>query len=216
MVNAANINTGNRSAPNPSSFGHSFLDYSIVGCGALILLLVILLLDAYEYVTVPGASMLRGGGLGKTVGSDIVMSARDQGAAMEAMDASATKEDLDKAKRDVDAAKATLAKVHAEIEEIVSKTEDNMKEEKTTKAEKNGENPTKVIETPEEIKKEEAKKEEIVEAIVEKELGIDKWCGTCIWNNYTTCDNRKNWLMSRYGISEAVAKEGVAEFCIKK
>ena len=153
MVNAANVNTEKRNTLNPSSSGYSCLDYSIVGCAAIILLLIIVLLDAYEYVSVPGASMLRGGGLGKVVGSDIVVSAREQGAAMEAMTASATKEDLDEAKREIEEAKATLVKLRAEVEKTVEKVEVDLKQEKAAEAAKNGESP--IIETPEEKKKEE-------------------------------------------------------------
>lgn len=216
MVNTSNDNTGKRNTPSPSSSGYSCLDYSIVGCAAIILLLIIVLLDAYEYVSVPGASVLRGsgGGLGKAIGSDVVVSAREQGAAMEAMTASATKEDLEEAKREIDEAKATLAKLHAEVAKIVDKAEVELKEEKVVEAAKNGESP--IIKTPEEKKKEEVKKEEIVETIVDKELGIDKWCGTCIWNNFVSCDRRKDWLMITYKITEEVAKESCAQWCIKK
>ena len=216
MVNATNVNTGKQNTPNSSPHGHSILDYSIVGCFALIFLLVILLLDAYEYVTVPGVSSLRGGGRGGTVGSDVAaMSAREHGAAMEAMTASATKEDLDEAKREIAAAKAVIDKMHAEVETVVGKVEDHIKEE-AAEAAKNGENPTAIVETPKEKMQEIVKKEEIVETIVEKELGIDKWCGTCIWKNNFTCDKRKSWLMERYGITEVEAKEACAEFCINK
>jgi hypothetical protein len=212
MVNATN-NTGKRTTPNSSPPGHSILDYSIAGCFALIFLLVILLLDAYEYVTVPGVSSLRGGGRSGTVGPD--MSARENGAAMEAMTASATKEDLEEAKREIADAKAIIAKMHAEVETIVGKVEDQAKEE-ATEAAKDGENPAAVVETPEEKMKEIVKKEDIVETVLEKELGIDKWCGTCIWNNAFACDKRKSWLMEKYGITEVEAKEACAEFCIKK
>ena len=120
MVNATN-NTGKRTTPNSSPPGHSILDYSIVGCFALIFLLVILLLE--------------GGGRSGTVGPDV--SAREHGAAMEAMTASATKEDLKEAKREIADAKAKIAKMHVEVERIVGKVEDHVKEE-AIKAAKNG------------------------------------------------------------------------------
>ena len=198
MMNATN-NTGKRTTPNSSPPGHSILDYSIVGCFALIFLLVILLLE--------------GGGRSGTVGHD--GSAREHGAAMEAMTASATKEDLKEAKREIADAKAKIAKMHVEVERIVGKVEDHVKEE-AIKAAKNGENPSSVVKTPKEKMQEMVKKEEIVETVLEKELGIDKWCGTCIWNNAFACDHRKSWLMERYGITEVEAKESCAKFCIKK
>jgi hypothetical protein len=201
---------------NPSPPGRSILDYSIVGCFVLIFLLVLLLLDAYEYVTVPGASSLRAGGRGRTIDSNVVVSARDQGAIMEAMTASASKEDLEEAKRDIDAAKDILAKTRAEVEIVVGKVDDHLKEVKTAEAAKSDEKPVTVVETPKEAMQKEVKKEELVEAMVEKELGIDKWCGTCIWNNFAKCDRRKEWLMAKYKITEVVAKEGLKEFCFKK
>jgi hypothetical protein len=187
-----------------------------VGCFVLIFLLVLLLLDAYEYVTVPGASSLRAGGRGRTIDSNVVVSAREQGAIMEAMTASASKEDLEEAKRDIDAAKDILAKTRAEVEIVVGKVDDHLKEVKTAEAAKSDEKPVTVVETPKEAMQKEVKKEELVEAMVEKELGIDKWCGTCIWNNFAKCDRRKEWLMAKYKITEVVAKEGLKEFCFKK
>jgi hypothetical protein len=159
MVNATN-NTGKRTTPNSSPPGHSILDYSIAGCFALIFLLVILLLDAYEYVTVPGVSSLRGGRRSGMVRPD--MSGREHEAAMEAMTGSATKEDLEETKREIVDAKATIAKLHAKVETIVDKVEDKIKEEEI-KAAKDDENPAAVVETPEEKMQEIVKKEEIID-----------------------------------------------------
>ncbi|KAL3781289.1 hypothetical protein ACHAW5_003047 [Stephanodiscus triporus] len=116
---------------DPSPPGRSILDYSIVGCFVLIFLLVFLLLDAYEYVTVPAPPSPARGRTGRTIDSNVVESARERGAIMEAMTASASKEDLEDAERDIDAAKAILAKTRAEVEIVVDKIDDNLKEVKT-------------------------------------------------------------------------------------
>jgi hypothetical protein len=40
------------------------------------------------------------------------------------------------------------------------------------------------------------------------------WCGTCIWNNFTPCNERLNFLMRHYHISEIEAMEGIGrEYC---
>jgi hypothetical protein len=82
------------------------------------------------------------------------MSAREHGAAMEAMTGSATKEDLEETKREI-AAKAAIAKLHAKVETIVDKVEDKIKEEEI-KASKD-------VENPEEKMQEIVKKEKILD-----------------------------------------------------
>jgi hypothetical protein len=39
------------------------------------------------------------------------------------------------------------------------------------------------------------------------------WCGNCRWNNFTSCDARKGYLMHRYGKTELEAMEGTREYC---
>jgi hypothetical protein len=40
------------------------------------------------------------------------------------------------------------------------------------------------------------------------------WCGTCLWNNFTSCDVRLDYVMHHYGISEIEAMEGIGrEYC---
>jgi hypothetical protein len=89
------------------------------------------------------------------------MSAREHGAAMEAMTGSATKEDLEETKREI-SAKAAIAKLHVKVETIVDKVEDKIKEEEI-KAAKDGENPAVVVKNPEEKMQEIVKKEEILD-----------------------------------------------------
>ena len=47
------VNIGEQN--KPSSGGRSILDYSLIVCFTLIILLAILVLDAFEYISVPGA-----------------------------------------------------------------------------------------------------------------------------------------------------------------
>jgi hypothetical protein len=75
------------------------------------------------------------------------MSAREHGAAMEAMTGSATKEDLEETKREIADVKATIAKLYMKIETMVDKAEDKIKEEEI-KAAKDDENPAAVVENP--------------------------------------------------------------------
>jgi hypothetical protein len=40
------------------------------------------------------------------------------------------------------------------------------------------------------------------------------WCGTCSWKNFTSCDNRLNYVMHKYHISELEAMNGIGrEYC---
>ena len=39
------------------------------------------------------------------------------------------------------------------------------------------------------------------------------WCGNCTWNHFTSCDERKAFLMRHYGITELKAMEGTREYC---
>jgi hypothetical protein len=204
------------------------LDYhSVVGCFTTLVFLLALLLTAYAYVTVPGgvssSFLLRAGSpLASVVSEEEIIFDEC--------------EDIE----DIDAAKATLAKKTAEVETAVrnKKVDDHyLKEEEEEKsvveAARRGddeEHATKtIVETPpnnelsttttmmregERMKKEEKKID--VEALVEKELGINMWCGTCMWKDYCTCDKRKDWLMDRYKITEVVAKEASKKFCVNK
>eukprot|EP00986_Skeletonema_menzelii_P002959 scaffold856_cov185-Skeletonema_menzelii.AAC.1 len=178
-MNIMNIQQG----PNHTTT-RSTLDYSIVACFTLILLLFILLLDAYEYVAVPGASHARNQlhqGLEDLTGMEIM-----------------TKQELAQLKLEVEQAKSVVHDKKQEVEEIVEKVELMEHELK----------PETVPITVEEQKEEKEKEEAIVEKTVEHELGIDKWCGSCKWKNMGfSCDKRVSWLIERYHIEQLEAKE---------
>jgi hypothetical protein len=39
------------------------------------------------------------------------------------------------------------------------------------------------------------------------------WCGNCTWNNFTSCDSRKGYIIYRYHLKELEAMEDLREFC---
>ena len=178
------MNIMNILGQNHTTTTRSTLDYSIVACFTLILLLFILLLDAYEYVAVPGASHARNQlhqGLEDITGMKMM-----------------TKQELAQLKLDVEQAKSVVHDKKEEVEEIVEKVELMEHELK----------PDTVPVTEEEQEEEKEKEQEIVQKTVEKELGIDKWCGSCKWKDTGfSCDRRVSWLMERYHIEELEAKE---------
>mmetsp|Transcript_14591 Transcript_14591/g.35164 ORF Transcript_14591/g.35164 Transcript_14591/m.35164 type:complete len:193 (-) Transcript_14591:310-888(-) len=180
------INIGQQNKPNAP--GRSIVDYSLIACFTLVVLLLILVLDAFEYISVPGSSR----GSGK-------MTAASSG------EGAVTSDELEEVQKQIEEAKAELAAKKKEIEKIVDRAEDEIKKEKT---------PAGQVETPAEKKAEEEKKADVVEAIAEKELGIDKFCGDCQYKQMNfNCNKRVSWMMETYGITEVTAKESVINSC---
>jgi len=205
------------SSPNNSSSGRSLLDYSIVGCFILIIGLVVVLLDTYQYVNV-GLHLRGGGGVtnNNAESTSKQLNAREEGALMEAMKSSyATKhEDIDETNREINNAKSILAEKQAEVETIVQHMDDSKvvagvvtstEEKKIVDEIKEVVIVKESTDTLDQVKEEEL----IVEAVVEKELGIDQWCGTCIWKDIFKCDHRLIWLMNTYTETEVVIKESL-------
>ncbi|KAL7529498.1 hypothetical protein ACHAWF_006234 [Thalassiosira exigua] len=162
-----NVNTGEQNKPQGAGGGRSLLDYSLVACFTLVLLLGILVLDAFEYITIPGA-----GGAKGTVHEAIENAT---GATI------FSNEEIAALKKQIADAEALLAEKQKEVEKIVDKVEDEIKEEEEEKEKENGE-PAKektVEEKAAEKEEEERKKAEVVNAVVRHETGLDKWCGNC-------------------------------------
>mmetsp|Transcript_31902 Transcript_31902/g.52030 ORF Transcript_31902/g.52030 Transcript_31902/m.52030 type:complete len:198 (-) Transcript_31902:55-648(-) len=174
--------------------GRSILDYSLIACFTLVILLALLVLDAFEYISVPGGKGANGNihtGIEAATGMSIM-----------------SKDELLELQKQIEDAKVVLQEKHDEVEKIVNKVEEEIKVEETPAGE-----PPKV-ETAAEKKEEEVKKEEIVEAIVEKELGIDKFCGSCQYKAMNfNCAKRVSWMIESYGITEDLAKESVLNSC---
>ena len=217
------------SPPSNISGGRSLLDYSIVGCFILIIGLVVVLLDTYEYVNV--GLHLRGGGAGARDDNDTASSpskqlnAREEGALMEAMTSSySTKhEDIEETNREISNAKSILAEKQAEVETVVNHMDDS----KVVAGVVASPEVKKIVDEIKEVvivkestdTLDQVKEEElIVEAVVEKELGIDQWCGTCIWKDIFKCDHRLIWLMNTYTETEVVIKESLIKdgHCTRK
>lgn len=200
------INNGqqNKSAPQ-----RSLLDYSLVACFTLIVLMAILVLDAFEYITVPGAKSARGklsalsGGMSSDEASKI--------------SASMTSAELEEAQKQINEAKALLESKTADVEKIVEKVEEEIKEEKVAEAAAAGV-AAPAVPTPEEKKEEEVKKVAVVKAVVEEELSIDTFCGGCRYGQMGfTCATRVDWMMTAYGLTEDMAKESAcSKCCIKR
>mmetsp|Transcript_33810 Transcript_33810/g.71100 ORF Transcript_33810/g.71100 Transcript_33810/m.71100 type:complete len:208 (+) Transcript_33810:263-886(+) len=194
------VNTGhqNKSGGN----GRTILDYSLVACLTLILLMAILLLDAFEHITVPGKDHVKAGfNAVKSVGSGLVGGGNESNA------------ELLELQKQIEEAKAILKEKHDEVEKLVEKVEDKIVEEEKKEAVASGE-PAPKEETAEEKKEEEAKKEAVVKAVVEQELGLDKFCPGCQYKKMPfTCQTRVEWMMSSYSITEQAAKESVIEGC---
>lgn len=179
----------NIQGPN-TTVQRSALDFSIVACFTLILLLFILLLDAYEYVTVPGASHARNQlhqGVESLTGMELM-----------------SKEEVAQLKLDIEQAKLVVHDKQEEVKEIVERVEKMEHEMKPETV------PVSLEEQAEEKKKEEA----IVEKTVEQVLGLDKWCGSCKWQNMPfNCDERVAFLVDKYHIDVLEAKEATLAEC---
>lgn len=188
----ANVNTGEQN--KPSGGGRSILDYSLVACFTLIVLLGILVLDAFEYITIPGgprSARAVGGALATDSGVDAGTGAPE------------TNEELAEVQKQIEEAKKTLAAKQAEVAKLVDKVEDEIKKEEPAK-----------VETAEEKENEEQKKKDVVEAVVKKELSIDRFCGGCRYGGMNfTCAKRMQWMMTAYGLNEDQAKEALLSKC---
>ena len=74
--------------------------------------------------------------------------------------------------------------------------------------------PVPKVKTPKEKKEEETKKEAVVKAVMEQELGLDKFCPGCQWRSMSfTCQKRGEWMMEMYAITKEVAKESAIKDC---
>lgn len=191
------VNVGEQNKPHGAG-GRSILDYSLIACFTLIILLAILVLDAFEYITVPGAKKVSSGvsaGVKALTGNGEV-----------------TNDELLEVQKQIEEAKKVLAEKQAEVEKVVDKVEEELEEEKKEEAVAKGE--VVQVETPVEKLEKEVEKEKVVEAIVEKELNLDRWCGGCRYGSMNfTCAKRVDWLVSAYGMSQDQAKESTMNKC---
>ena len=52
-------------------------------------------------------------------------------------------------------------------------------------------------------------KEEYEKMLTNSNLGLEKWCGTCLWGGGGTCDARKEYFIGTYGHDEVSAKVAI-------
>ena len=188
----------------------------------MVLLVGVLALDTYEYVSVPGADEAR-----NTIHTGI-----ENFSGMEIM----TKEERAALSAEIESAKALVAAKHKELENIMFKMENEEKKKEAEKAREAAITAAKMsaevdnkksdeikvapdsttVTKPEETRQQEDERNDhIIETILEKELGIDKFCGDCMWKNTFRCDHRVAWMVDRYKITMDVAKEAVLDECTK-
>lgn len=187
----------------------SLLDYSLVACfGLIILLLGILLFNPFDQTSVESSSTPSSLiAWDNEVNTNTVIDHQHE------IDSAAatSKSEIDEVEKQIHDAKAILSEKQLEVEKIVDKVEDEI--EKTDSA-KNNEVETTTTTTEEDKRHDEEVKEKVIEAVVEKELGLDKWCGQCKYANMPfTCATRVEWMMKRYKITEDEAKESTMEYC---
>ncbi|KAL9186528.1 hypothetical protein ACHAXT_005766 [Thalassiosira profunda] len=181
------INNGKQN--KPGSGGRSLLDYSLVACFALILLLGIVVLDAFEYISVPGLGGAKGA----------AHTALEAGADIDIL----SNEELKELQKQVDDAKKVLADKKSEVEKLVDKVEDEIKKEEPAH-----------VETAEEKKEEEKKVEAVVAAVVEAEVGIDKFCPSKQYGMMPfNCGARLAYMMDNYGLTEDMGKMAIIHKC---
>lgn len=189
----------------------SAIDYTIYFCLTIVLLLVIILIDAYEYVSVPGAkhasNHIR---TGVNLAGEKLHTGVESITGLELM----TKAEKEEMRREVEEAKEVVRKKHDEVEEIVEEVEILEKEAHKPAATPDAPAAPVAVVTAQEKAVEEEKKEVIVEEMVEKQLGLEKWCGDCKWKDMGfTCDQRVSYMIEKYEISEVEAKEANINHC---
>lgn len=190
------------------------LDGSLIVCAIGTLLALLLVLDAYEYVAVPGISRTNEQA---PVVSSILTSQDEEKTDMQI--------ELEKAQRYIEQKRAELEKLSIEEIEKVAESEGvddsqlKTDEEALELEEDSSLQSTLESETIEDTilleEKIEAEKEEVIEEIVEKEAGLDDWCPECIWlgTSEYSCKDRLWWIQRFYKAKEdpgkiALMKEG--------
>lgn len=196
------------SSSSPVAAGRSLLDYSLITCFGLILLLLgILLFDPFNQTSIVDSN----NGSRSTAWDVIIDHQQEIDNA-----AATTKSELAEVEKQIHDAKVILSEKQEEVEKIVDKVEDEIEDEKSTiDNERNGNNVDKTTTTEEDTQHEEEVKVKVIEAVVEKELGLDKWCATCKFRGMAfTCAARVEWMMNKYKITEDEAKESTMEYCV--
>ena len=180
------------------------LDGSLIICAVGTLLALLLVLDAYEYVALPGASRVNSR---LPAASSPLSDAQEEKTELQL--------ELEEAQRYIEQKRAELKKLT--VEQIETVAESNGVDDSQLKSDEGRlESQEDVVlqstepETAEATLKEQIQvdKEEIIEEIVEKEAGLEDWCPECIWlgTSEHSCENRLKWIKRHHKAEEDSGK----------
>jgi len=203
------------------------LDAGLVVCAISALIALLLFLDAYEYIVVPGASTTRSQKqvsipaapvttpvaapttsasiplpVSASVPASVPASAPAPASAPSAKaKANGIAQTKDSLQQEIEKAQRLIEQKRQELESLSTAQVETL-------AESEGVDDTALKEanTSSNVQEE---KEEVIEEIVEKELGIDEFCPTCIWleTSVHTCEARLKWLKRHYKSEEDAGKK---------
>lgn len=188
------------------------LDGSLILCAVGTLVALLLVLDAYEYIVLPGASRAND----RSPTSASVLDVQDENTDMQL--------ELENAQRYIEQKRAELKNLSVEQIETVAErdgVDDSQLKADEERLELKGDV---ALQSPksETVKgttmleeKIEAEKEEIIEEILDKEIGLEEWCPECIWlgTSQISCEDRLKWIKRYYKAEDesgkiALMKEG--------
>jgi uncharacterized protein YjiS (DUF1127 family) len=186
----------------------SILDRTLIFCALGTLLALLLVLDAYEYTVVPGASSLKG--------REKTLPSQQQNMVP---DTNEPKKDLqiqlEEAQRYIEEKRLHLKEMSVDqIEDIAESDGVDDTQLKVDEARLESQQSESIEDEVLEDKIKE-EKEEIIHEIVEKEAGLDDWCANCIWLGTSdhSCEARLGWIKRYYKAEDdsgkiALMKEG--------
>ncbi|KAL3780570.1 hypothetical protein HJC23_004162 [Cyclotella cryptica] len=199
------------------------LDAGLIVCSISALLALLLFLDAYEYIVVPGGSKTKSQNQVSTPSAPVtapvsvptesvsipvpgVPSVPESVPASVHSPTSTTSHGSD-ITQTMDSLQQEIEKAQRLIEQKRLELESLSTTQVETLAESEGVDDTALkANTSSNIEEE---KEEVIEEIVEKELGIDEFCPECIWleTSAHTCEARLRWIKRHYKTEEDAGKK---------
>ena len=190
----------------------NLLDGSLIIVAIGTLLALLLVLDMYEYVVIPGASKVKLGSRAKAGSLVPITAPVSESTATYASDQveSDIQQEIEKAKALIEQKRQELQNLSVmEVEAVAEKegVDDTQLKVDHESLQKQELKQTTAPETKTIEDKVEQDKEEVIEEIVEKELGLDDWCPSCLWSNTRySCDARVSFLKTKYHNEEESSK----------
>ena len=190
----------------------NLLDGSLIIVAIGTLLALLLVLDTYEYMVIPGASKAKLGSRAKEGLSVSITAPVSESTAINAPNQAESdiQQEIEKAKVFIEQKRQELQKLSVtELEAVAEKEgiEDNQLKVDDELLQKQELKQTAAPETERIEDKVEQDKEGVIEEIVEKELGLDDWCPSCLWSNTAySCDARVSFLKTKYHDKEEASK----------